>query len=137
MEGQNNLSRRLIKWLATAFAVYLASELVNGIDVDSFWTAMVVGLVLGLLNLFVKPILQIISIPFILLSFGLFLVVINAVLLMFASELIESFTVTGFWPAVWGSLIISFVSMLFEPRKNDPTGPDGQGVRVDIHASRR
>ena len=134
MEGQSTLGKRLVKWLATAFAVYLAAEIVSGIEVASFWTAMVVGLVLGLLNLFIKPILALISIPFILISFGLFLVVINAVLLMFASEVVGGFTVTGFWPAVWGSIVISIVSMFFEPRKKNDNGGDGIGVRADSHA---
>ena len=95
---------------------------------------VVVGLVLGLLNLFIKPILTFISIPFIFISFGLFLVVINAVLLMFASEVVGDFTVTGFWPAVWGSIVISIVSMFFEPRKKNDNGGDGIGVRADTHA---
>ena len=117
MEGQSTLGKRIFKLLATALAVYLAAEFVSGIEVVNFWTALLVGLVLGLLNLFIKPILTLISIPFIIITFGLFTVVINAVLLMFASEVIGDFTVTGFWPAVWGSLIISFVSMLLEPKQ--------------------
>ncbi len=134
---QSNLGARLIKWLGTAFAVYLASELVGGIEVASFWTAVWVGLLLGLLNTVLKPILTIISFPLIILSLGLFTVVINAVLLMFCGDLIESFTVEGFWPAVWGSVVISIVSMLLEPRtpkNNDDQGGDGgQGGGPGVH----
>lgn len=124
---QSTLGARIIKLLGTAFAVYLAAELVNGIEVESFWTAIWVGLLLGLLNTIIKPLLTVISIPLILLTFGLFLVVINAVLLMFCGDLISEFTVDGFWPAVWGSVIISLVSMLLEPKspkKNDDQNGD-------------
>lgn len=125
---QSNLGARLIKWLGTAFAVYLAAELVSGIEVVSFWTAIWVGLVLGLLNTLLKPILTVISFPLIVLSLGLFTVVINAVLLMFCGDLIENFTVDGFWPAVWGSVVISIVSMLLEPRTpKDQNGQNGNG----------
>ena len=117
----------MIKWLGTSFAVYLAAELVGGIEVDSFWTAIWVGLLLGLLNTVVKPFLTLISFPLILVSFGLFLVVINAVLLIFCGDVVEAFTVDGFWPAVWGSIIISFVSMLLEPKSNKNEGGDQDG----------
>ncbi|MCL4110646.1 UNVERIFIED_CONTAM: hypothetical protein GTU68_057267 [Idotea baltica] len=136
METKSTLPARLIKLLGTAFAVYVAAELVGGIAIASFWTAIWVGLVLGLLNLIVKPFLTLISIPLIMLSFGLFLVVINAVLLLFCSDLIEAFTVDGFWPAVWGSLVISLVSMILEPKspdKGNKNGNDRQGVRITIH----
>ena len=128
MERKSNLGARLIKWLGTSFAVYLAAELVTGIEVSSFWTAVWVGLLLGLLNTVVKPLLTVISIPLILVTFGLFLVVINAVLLMFCDELVEGFVIDGFWPAVWGAVIISFVSMILEPKSpknNDDQNGDG------------
>lgn len=132
---QSTLGARIIKWLGTAFAVYLAAELVNGIEVESFWTAIWVGLLLGLLNTILKPLLTVISIPLILLTFGLFLVVINAVLLMFCGDLISDFTVDGFWPAVWGSVIISLVSMLLEPKspkKNDDQNGDDTNGRSGL-----
>lgn len=135
METQSTLGRRIVKLFATAIAVYAAAKLVGGITVDGFWTALVVGLVLGLLNLFIKPILTFISFPFILISFGLFTVVINAVLLIFASDVVSGFDITGFWPAVWGSIIISFVSMLLEPNKKNQGG-NGQGSQVDMHGRR-
>jgi len=129
MERKNNLGQRIVKLLATTFAVWVASELVDGIQVDSFWTALFVGVVLGLLNVVIKPILTIISIPLIFVTFGLFLLVINAVLLTFASEIVDSFVVEEFWwDAVWGSIIISLVSALLEPRQ--PKQPEeGQAVQ--------
>lgn len=135
MERKSTLPARLIKLLGTAFAVYLAAELVDGIAVASFWTAIWVGLLLGLLNLVVKPFLTLISIPLIMVSFGLFLVVINAVLLLFCSDLIEAFTVDGFWPAAWGSIVISLVSMILEPKSpkgGNKNGSARQEVRTTI-----
>jgi putative membrane protein len=128
------VARYIIRLLGTAIAVYVAAWWLDGISVDSMWWAIVVSFILGLLNTFVKPILQLISIPFILLSLGVFLVVINAVLLMFASEIVpdQHFVVDGFWSAVWGSLIISFVSYLLSPKDKDKDDKPGNGARVDI-----
>jgi putative membrane protein len=126
--------RMIIKVLGTALAVYLAARWVNGITVDDFWTAILVALVLALLNAIVKPILQLISIPLIILSLGLFLLVINAVLLIFVGDLVPNFTVDGFWPAVWGSLIISIVSYFLDPprKKNDGNNNGGGGISIRV-----
>lgn len=128
--------RYIIKILGTAAAVYLASRWVSGITVDDFWTAILVGFVLAILNAIIKPILQLISFPLIILTLGLFLVVINAVLLLFASDIVPDFAVDGFWPAVWGSLIISIVSYFLDPPKKKDNGQgggnnNGFSVRVD------
>jgi putative membrane protein len=121
--------RYIIKILGTAAAVYLASRLVGGITVDDFWTAILVGFVLAILNAIIKPILQLISFPLIILTLGLFLVVINAVLLILAGDIVPQFEVEGFWPAVWGSLIVSFFSYLLDPpnKNNDNNGQGGNG----------
>lgn len=122
-----NLPRLLIKWLATSVAVYFADWLFTGIRLDGFGTALIVALVLGLLNAFIKPILQLLSVPLIVLTLGLFLLVINAVILLFASELIgTAFRVDGFWPALWGSIVISLVTYLIDPPRN------GRGTQVTI-----
>lgn len=127
--------RNIIKILGTAAAVYLASRLVGGITVDDFWTAILVGFVLAILNAIIKPILQLISFPLIVLTLGLFLVVINAVLLLLASDIVPDFAVDGFWSAVWGSLIISLVSYILDPPRNNDNDQDGNSngfsVRVD------
>ncbi|MEM7036780.1 MAG: phage holin family protein, partial [Bacteroidota bacterium] len=130
-----NFGSQIIAWLATAVGVYLASELVTGIHVINFGTAMMVGLVLGLLNLFVKPIMQLISIPLIVFTLGIFLIVINAVLLIFASELVSNFHVAGFWPAFWGAIIVSLVSYLINPPRRNPNGPGGGngGIRITFN----
>jgi putative membrane protein len=133
MESKN-IARYIIKLFGTAIAVWVAHWIMpDRIHIDSIGWALVVSFVLGLLNTFIKPLLQLISIPFILLSFGLFLVVINAVLLLFVGDIVPGhhFYVDGFWSAVWGSIIISIVSGLLEPRSKDKD-QDGNNTNVRI-----
>lgn len=130
-DSSQRLVRLLISWLATAIAVYFADWLLDGIYAKDFWTTLWVALLLGLLNAFVKPFLQLISVPLIVVTFGLFLLVINAIMLLFVSELVRDFEVHGFWPAFWGSLIISLVTYLLNPTKRDGNG-NGGNVRVTV-----
>lgn len=123
-----------VKWIVNAAAIYFAAWLITGIQVADFWAALWVSLVIGLINAFIKPILTLVSLPLIMVTFGLFLLVINAVVLMFASELVENFTIDGFWPALWGSLIISFVSYILDPpNKNKP----GNGNQTQVHINQQ
>jgi len=92
-------------------AVWIAAAIVDGISYDNWQSLLIATLVLGILNSVVKPVLQILSIPFIVLSLGFFLLVINAILLHMTAWLVPGFHVSGFWPAVWGSIVISIVSM--------------------------
>lgn len=134
------IARYIVKLFGTAIAVYVAAWILPGIKVDNILWALVVSFILGLLNTFIKPLLQLISIPFILVTFGLFLVVINAVMLLFASELVPDrhFMVDGFWPAVWGSIIISIVSWLLEPKNRKNNGDGNQsGFSIRIERSKR
>lgn len=105
----------LFRWLISAVAVYFTAWLLPGIAIPDWGTAFLVAAVLGLVNVLVKPFLVILSLPLIALTLGLFLLVINAVTLMFVGELIPSFVVTGIWPAIWGSIIISVVTMVLTP----------------------
>lgn len=104
----------IVQLLLTALAVYLASLITPGVSVNSYWSAILVAVVLTLLNVFVKPIMQLISIPVTLLTLGLFLFVINAVIILIASYLIGSFHVSGFWAALLFSIIFSLISWLLE-----------------------
>ncbi|WP_294343648.1 phage holin family protein [Prosthecochloris sp.] len=102
----------LLMWLINALSVYATASLLGGIYVKSFWAALIVALVLGLVNAIVKPVLVFFSIPFIIVTLGLFLLVINALMLMFAAAIVDGFSVSSFWWAVLGSLVISFVSWM-------------------------
>ena len=102
----------LLIWLINALAVYATASFLGGISVKSFWAALLVALVLGLINAIVKPILVFFSIPFIIVTLGLFLLVINALLLMLAAAIVDGFTVDSFLWAALGSLVISLVSWM-------------------------
>jgi putative membrane protein len=103
----------IIRWIVLALAVWVAAAIVPGIRYDDGQSLLIAALVLSVLNTFVKPVLSILSLPFILLSLGLFLLVVNALLMMATAWLVTGFHVAGFWPAVGGSLVISVVSFLF------------------------
>lgn len=100
----------LVRFLGTVLAVLLAAYYVPGFAVSGFYAAMIVAVILGILNITVKPIILILTLPLNLLTFGLFTFVVNALLLWFISTFIAGFAVAGFVPALWGSLIITVVN---------------------------
>ena len=102
------------KLLITSAAIMLAGYLLPGIHVSSFWTALLVALTLIFLNLFLKPLMVILTIPFTILTFGLFLLVINALIIMIAGYWVKGFVVDGFWWALIFSIILSVISSLLE-----------------------
>ncbi len=106
--------RFIVKYLLTALAVYATADLLSGIHVQSFWTAIVVALVLGLINMTVKPLMIVLTIPFTIISLGLFLLVINALMIMLAGWLIDGFTVDGFWWALVFSIIQTIIASILE-----------------------
>ena len=102
----------LVRWLILTAAITIASYLITGIEVSGFFSAFFAAAILGVLNVFFRPILLILTLPINILTLGLFTVVSNAVLLKMASGVISGFEVHGFWSAVWGALIISLVNWL-------------------------
>ena len=109
----------LIRVLITSIAVFLAVMIVPGLEVTSFSAGLATVLVLTFLNLLVRPILFVLTLPLIILSLGLFLIVVNALLLELTAYLVTGFSVTGFWPAVGGSVVISLVTMILNMWTSD------------------
>lgn len=108
--------RLILRWLISSLAIFAAVWIVPGIEFTGpGWQLGIVAIVFGLLNALIRPLLVILTCPLILLTLGLFGLVINALLLGLASELSRGlgidFTVNGFWPAFWGGLVISLVSL--------------------------
>lgn len=99
-----------LRWLILTVAIMVTSYLLDGIYVRNFLSAFFAAAILGILNAFFRPILFILTLPINVLSLGLFTFVINAIMLMMVSGVISGFKVYGFWPAVFGSLLISLVS---------------------------
>jgi putative membrane protein len=99
-----------IRFVITGVAVLAAAEIVPGIKIDGVPAGAATVIVLALLNAVVRPVLYLFSFPVIMFSLGLFMVIINAILLHLTAWLVTGFTVDGFWPSVWAALLISVVS---------------------------
>lgn len=112
----------------TGIAVFLAISIVPGLEADSLTAGVAAVLILTVLNVILRPILFLLALPLIVFTLGLFLVVLNALLLGLTAFLVKGFTVSGFWPAVGGALIISLVTTLLNrwtvDRRPLPEVPD-------------
>jgi putative membrane protein len=136
----------LLRWLITTLAVQVASQIVPGITWT--WSGLIIAtLLLGLLNAVVRPVLIFFTLPLVVLSLGLFVFVINALLLWAVGQNLKDFHVATFWDALWGSIIISMVTMALNfltganksriefrrakpPRQ--PPSDDGGGPTIDV-----
>ena len=96
----------------TGLAVLLASQIIPGIEIRSFGSGVEAVIILSFLNAIIRPILYLLAAPFILVTFGFFMVLINAFLLYIVGEVVKDFLVSGFWPAVGGAILISVVSAI-------------------------
>jgi len=111
------MTKFFIRWVINAVALYVAVLIVPGINFGGEWTDLLwVALIFGLLNALLRPLLKLLTCPLILLTLGLFSILINAGMLMLTSSVGQSFgldfSVDGFWPAILGSLVISLVSVV-------------------------
>jgi putative membrane protein len=100
----------IIRLVISTLAVLVASKVIPGIVVDSIGTAAVVAIVLGILNTFLRPILQILALPITIITLGLFYFVINVLMVYLAANLVDGFHVSGFIAALFFSLVVSVVS---------------------------
>ena len=108
----NWLLKLILRTILVIFIAYILPD--TSVQISSFWSALLVAISLAVLNTFIKPLLILITIPFTILTFGLFLLVINAGIIMIADAMVSGFMVDGFWWALLFSLILSFFSSLFE-----------------------
>ena len=112
----------IARWIINAAALLLVAYLYPGVTVASFWAAMLAALVLGLVNALIRPLLVLLTLPVTVLTLGLFLFVINALMCWLAAEIVSGFRVTGFWAALIGSVLYSLITLitswLLFPRKN-------------------
>ena len=100
----------LLRLATLVFALLLIARLVPGVSVDSLYTALVVAVLLGLINITIKPLLLLLTLPLTLITLGLFALVVNAALFWFVATFVEGFSVDGFVPAFIGALILSLVN---------------------------
>jgi putative membrane protein len=109
----------IIRFLLNGLAVFLAAYLLPGVDVDGYGTALLVALIISIANVIVKPVLVILTIPITVLTLGLFLLVINAIIILLVDYLVSDFYVNGFWWALLFSLILSIFNSLFDDLSKD------------------
>ncbi|HSA84301.1 MAG TPA: phage holin family protein [Patescibacteria group bacterium] len=102
----------LLNWLASTLVILIASYVLPGVHVASFWTALLVAFVLGVFNIFLKPLLILLTLPITILTLGLFTIVINAILVLLASTLVSGFTVDSFWSALLFSLLVTLINLI-------------------------
>lgn len=110
----------LFKIVISSLAVLLAAYLLPGIHVQDYVSALIVAIVLALLNTFVKPVLILLTIPFTIFTLGLFLLVINAAMVLLAAHFIDDFVVDGFWWALLFSILLSVLTSLMESLGRNP-----------------
>jgi len=108
------MGKILLKIVISSLAVFLAAYLLPGIRVDDYLEAILVAAVLALLNGFVKPVLIILTIPFTVFTLGLFLLVINAAMVLLAAHFVDGFHVDGFWWALLFSIVLSVITSIME-----------------------
>jgi len=112
-----------LKWLINAVVLLAITKLVAGFHVDTFYSALIAALIIGLLNALIRPVLILLTLPVSIITLGLFTFVINALLIWFTSSIVKGFTVDGFWPALMAALILWAVSTIttWVMHKDSPT----------------
>ncbi len=129
-----NLTPFLLHWAITAFGLWVASHVFKGLRFEGGGALVVAALLLGLANAVVRPLLVLLTLPLTLLTFGLFLLVINALVLMLVAALVRGFHLDGFWTAFWASIFMSLLSLVLgafvlggTPEYKIRTGPGLRG----------
>jgi putative membrane protein len=131
-------ARLLVRWLVLALGVVIATRLIPGIHCSDFGALVAVVILLSFFNAILRPVLVLFTLPFIIVTMGLGIVVINAILFLFVGRLVDGFVVAGFWPAVGGSLVVTATNLIVNaamrssvPRPpGPPAGPKGKGGDV-------
>lgn len=101
----------MLKWLALSLAIMFVGWVVPGISISSFITALIASIVVALVNLFIKPILVFLTLPINILTLGIFILVINALLFMFVAYLVPGIEIDGFWSAFLGAFLLSVLAI--------------------------
>lgn len=131
----DNLREFLAHWGITSLALWLTSLIFYGISFSNKKSLFISALLLGLVNAVVKPIVIILTIPLTLITFGFFLLVINALMMLLVSVLVPGFRISGFWTAFFASIVVTLISifagmLIFPPEHNLLNLPVQEGVMV-------
>jgi len=106
--------KTLINWVVSALAILITAYLLPGVTLDGFVAALIVAVVLGAINAFVRPILVVLTLPITIMTLGLFVLVINALLVLLASSIVPGFAVASFWWALAFGIVLAIVSAVLE-----------------------
>ena len=109
----------LLQWFLYALALLIVSKIVPGFQVAGLWPALIAALVIGLLNATIGLFLKIITFPLSIITLGIFLLVINGLMILLASSIVRGFTVRGFFPAFWGAVVLALLGMLIRALTKD------------------
>ena len=104
------MEKIILRFASVVLGLFVAAYFIDGVSLDGLYPAIIVALILGFLNLIVRPMLVILTLPITIVTLGLFIFVINALLFFFVSTFVTGFTVNGFIPALLGSIVVSLVS---------------------------
>lgn len=102
----------ILRWILLALALLAVAAIVPGITITGFGTALIVALVIGLINIFIRPIVEILTLPINILTLGLFTFIINALLLWLTAAIVNGFDIAGFFAALLGSILLSIFSLI-------------------------
>lgn len=103
----------IVSWLVSAIAILIAAYIIPGVRVNSFLVALLVAAVLGIVNALVRPLLVLLTLPITILTLGIFLLVINALLILLVDAIVPGFEVRGFWNALLFSIILTIIVSIF------------------------
>jgi len=107
----------IIRIIVTGAVAFGLAQILPGIHIDTFWTALIFALILAIINAIIRPILIVLTIPITIITFGLFLLVINALTVMLASKFVKGFTIDGFWWAFLFALLLSILSSILYSKR--------------------
>lgn len=106
------MARLMVHWILSALSLVIVAQLIPGFDIRGFGTALIAAVVIGLINTTIGFILKIMTFPITILTFGLFLFVINAMMLLLAASFVSGFVVDGFVPALFGAIVLALVNAI-------------------------
>jgi putative membrane protein len=104
----------IISWILSALSLVIVAHLIPGFEIKNLWSALLAAIVIGLINATIGFILKILTLPISILTFGIFLFVINALMLKFAAFFVPGFEVKGFWSAFFGAIVLAVLNMILK-----------------------
>jgi putative membrane protein len=104
----------ILSLVISAVILLIISRIISGFELDSFGSAVIAALIIGVVNAIVRPVLAFLTLPLIIVTLGLFLFVLNALMLKLASALVPGFRIRGFMPAIWGALLLAIANLVID-----------------------